>query len=168
MARPLTCVRRICRCIGTRVRTLNINSHRRRLLSAGLLAGAGIAFPGLVPAWARSGSPGLVPDIPALRGEDIALKVGHSRLTVDGRSAHAVSINGTIPAPLIRLREGQNVRIAVTNTLAEDTSIHWHGVLLPFDMDGVPGVSFPGIRPGETFVYEYPILHAGTLPEHPL
>jgi CopA family copper-resistance protein len=67
---------------------------------------------------------------------------------------------------LIRLREGQNVRISVTNTLDEDTSIHWHGVLLPFEMDGVPGVSFPGIRAGETFVYEFPIRHAGTFWYH--
>jgi FtsP/CotA-like multicopper oxidase with cupredoxin domain len=143
-----------------------MNIHRRQLLSAGLLAGAGMAFAGVVPAWARSGSPGLVPELPALAGEDIALKVAHSRFTVNGRSGHAVSINGTIPAPLIRLREGQNVRIAVTNTLDEDTSIHWHGVLLPFHMDGVPGISFPGIRAGETFVYEFPVRHAGTFWYH--
>lgn len=140
--------------------------YRRRLLSAGLRAGAGIAISGLVPAWARSGSPGLIPQMPALSGEDISLKVGHSRFTVNGKTGHAIAINGTIPAPLIRLREGQNVRIAVTNTLDEDTSIHWHGVLVPFDMDGVPGVSFPGIRPGETFVYEFPVRHAGTFWYH--
>src|SRR3546814_6854282 len=70
------------------------------------------------------------------------------------------------PAPLLRLREGRNVRLAVTNTLDEDTSIHWHGVLLPFQMDGVPGVSFPGIRPGETFVYEFPVKQAGTFWYH--
>ncbi len=63
---------------------------------------------------------------------------------------------------LQRLREGQNVRIAVTNTLKEDTSIHWHGLLVPFQMDGVPGVSFPGIKPGETFTYEFPIIQSGT------
>src|SRR3546814_6353637 len=57
-------------------------------------------------------------------------------------------------------------RLAVTNTLDEDTSIHWHGVLLPFQMDGVPGVSFPGIRPGETFVYEFPVKQAGTFWYH--
>src|SRR3546814_2040426 len=82
--------------------------------------------------------------MPTLSGEDIALRIGHSPFTVGGRTGQAVTINGTVPAPLIRLREGQNVRIAVTNTLEEDTSIHWHGVLLPFQMDGVPGVSFPG------------------------
>jgi CopA family copper-resistance protein len=136
------------------------------LLHAALVAGAGLSIPGLFPVWARSGTPGLGPDMPTLTGEDIALTIGNSELTVGGRTGHAVTINGTIPAPLIRLREGQNVRIAITNTLDEDTSIHWHGVLVPFQMDGVPGVSFPGIRPGETFVYEFPIRHAGTFWYH--
>jgi CopA family copper-resistance protein len=75
-------------------------------------------------------------------------------------------VNGTLPAPLIRLREGQTARLSVTNTLDEDTSIHWHGVLLPFHMDGVPGVSFPGIRPGETFEYEFPVIQSGTFWYH--
>jgi CopA family copper-resistance protein len=104
--------------------------------------------------------------MPTLSGEDIALKIGPTPFTVGGRTGHAITINGTLPAPLIRLREGRNVRIAVTNTLDEDTSIHWHGVLLPFQMDGVPGVSFPGIRPRETFVYEFPIRHSGTFWYH--
>jgi CopA family copper-resistance protein len=136
------------------------------LLHAALVAGAGLSIPGLFPVWARSGTPGLGPDMPTLTGEDIALTIGNSEFTVGGRTGHAVTINGTIPAPLIRLREGQNVRIAITNTLDEDTSIHWHGVLVPFQMDGVPGVSFPGIRAGETFVYEFPIRHAGTFWYH--
>jgi CopA family copper-resistance protein len=75
-------------------------------------------------------------------------------------------VNGSLPAPLIRLREGQTARLSVTNTLDEDTSIHWHGVLLPFHMDGVPGVSFPGIRPGETFDYEFPVIQSGTFWYH--
>ena len=105
--------------------------------------------------------------MPTLTGEGIALTIRESDFTVGGRTGRAVTMNGTIPAPLIRLRQGQNVRIAVTNTLDdEETSIHWHGVLVPFQMDGVPGVSFPGIRPGETFVYEFPILHAGTFWYH--
>src|SRR3546814_14848635 len=75
---------------------------------------------------------------------------------------HAVTINGTPPAPLIRLKEGRKVRIAVTNSLKdEDTSIHWHAIILPFQMDGVPGVSFPGLKPGETFVYEFPVPQSG-------
>ena len=127
----------------------------RRTFLAGAL---GASAAGLLPAWAQSGSPGLA----TLSGEDIRLTVGHSTFTVGGRSGHAVTINGTLPAPLVRLREGQNVRIHVSNTLDEDTSIHWHGLILPFQMDGVPGVSFPGIRPRETFTYEFPVRQSGT------
>lgn len=112
-----------------------------------------------MPAWAMSGTGGL----PAtLSGADIRLNIGERHFGTGGRSAHAVAVNGTIPAPLIRLREGQNVRIAVTNSLKEDTSIHWHGLIVPFQMDGVPGISFPGIGPGETFTYEFPVRQSGT------
>ena len=114
----------------------------------------------------QSGTRGLAPAMPTLSGEDIALSIGRTPFAVGGRTGEAVTINGALPAPLIRLREGQNVRIAVTNTLEEDTSIHWHGVLLPFQMDGVPGISFPGIRPGESFFYEFPIRHSGTFWYH--
>lgn len=75
-------------------------------------------------------------------------------------------MNGVLPAPLLRQREGQSVRLSVNHALDEDTSIHWHGVLLPFQMDGVPGISFPGIKPRETFVYEFPIKQSGTFWYH--
>lgn len=135
---------------------------RRNVLAGGAALGGWAALSPLFPAWAQTGSAGTGPDMPTLSGEDIRLTVGHMPFTVGGRSGHAVTINGTLPAPLLRLREGQNVRIAVTNGLNEDTSIHWHGMILPFRMDGVPGVSFPGIRPRETFVYEFPIRQSGT------
>ncbi|MEO5597494.1 MAG: copper resistance system multicopper oxidase, partial [Novosphingobium sp.] len=99
---------------------------------------------------------------PVLSGENIALTIGEHHFGTGGRSAHGVAVNGTVPAPLLRLKEGQRVRIAVTNTLKEQTSIHWHGLLVPFQMDGVPGVSFPGIDPGETFTYDFPVIQAGT------
>jgi CopA family copper-resistance protein len=83
-------------------------------------------------------------------------------MTIDGRESHAIGINGTVPAPLVRLREGQTVRLHVENALDEDSSIHWHGLLVPFQFDGVPGVSFPGIKPRSTFTYEFPIVQAGT------
>jgi CopA family copper-resistance protein len=135
---------------------------RRQLLRGATLAGGGLAASALFPGWAQSATPGLA-TLPTLSGEDIKLTVGHGALKVDGRSGHVVTVNGTVPAPLIRLREGQKVRIAVTNGLKdEDTSIHWHGMLVPFQMDGVPGVSFPGIPPGETFTYEFPIIQSGT------
>ena len=134
---------------------------RRRLLRGATVLGGGLAASALLPAWARSQTPGLTRPA-ALSGEDIRLSIGHSSLKVDGREAHAVAINGEVPGPLIRLTEGQTVRLHVTNTLQEDTSIHWHGLLVPFQMDGVPGVSFPGIKPGETFVYEFPVIQSGT------
>ena len=135
----------------------------RRLLLRGAVAGGGFAaVQGLMPAWAQTGSPGLRTDLPTLTGPNIDLTVGHSPFSVGGRTGHAVTVNGLLPAPLLRLREGQNARLSVTNTLDEDTSIHWHGLLLPFQMDGVPGVSFPGIKPRETFVYEFPVKQSGT------
>jgi CopA family copper-resistance protein len=73
-----------------------------------------------------------------------------------------IGYNGASPGPVMRFKEGENVRIHVTNNLDEMTSIHWHGLILPFTQDGVPGFSFPGIRPGETFTYEFPIVQSGT------
>ncbi len=135
---------------------------RRSLLRAGAVGAAGLGCSGLFPAWAQTGSRGLTPQMPTLSGEDIRLTAGHSPFTVGGRTGHAITLNGVLPAPLIRLREGQNVRIHVENTLDEDTSIHWHGLILPFHMDGVPGISFPGILPRTTFTYEFPIVQNGT------
>lgn len=95
-------------------------------------------------------------------GAVIDLAVGEGPRVVQGRKGHGIAVNGSVPGPLVRLTEGQNVRLNVTNHLAEDTSIHWHGLLLPFQMDGVPGISFPGIKPGQTFSYEFPIRQSGT------
>jgi FtsP/CotA-like multicopper oxidase with cupredoxin domain len=136
----------------------------RRDVLRGATALALSASASLLPAWARSGTPGVAEG--ALAGEHIELSIGHAAIDVDGRKGHGIAINGTIPGPLVRLKEGQTVRLAVTNRLGEDTSIHWHGVIVPFQMDGVPGLSFPGIRPGETFVYEFPVRHAGTFWYH--
>jgi CopA family copper-resistance protein len=134
---------------------------RRALLRAAASLGGGAGAAALFPSWALSAAPGLARP-QALTGEDIRLEIGHSALRFDGRTGHAVTINGTVPGPLIRLREGRNVRLSVVNRLEEDTSIHWHGLLVPFQMDGVPGVSFPGIRAGETFTYEFPVIQSGT------
>jgi CopA family copper-resistance protein len=136
---------------------------RRTLLRGGALGGLGLALPNLFPAWAQTGTHGMVAKaMPTLSGEEIRLTVDHGMFNVDGRAGHAITINGTIPAPLIRLREGQNVRLVVDNRLDEDTSIHWHGLIVPFQMDGVPGISFPGIRARSTFTYEFPLRQSGT------
>jgi CopA family copper-resistance protein len=123
-----------------------------------LAAGGAIAVTPWLPAWAQPVSAGL----PTVSGPDIQLTIARQMLTVDGRQSHAIGINGTIPGPLIRLKEGEHARLHVTNRLDEDSSIHWHGLLLPFHMDGVPGVSFPGIAPGATFTYDFPVRQSGT------
>jgi CopA family copper-resistance protein len=143
----------------------NLMDRRRLLAGSGSLA-ASFALAPLFPAWAQSGTAGASSGN-VLSGGDISLSIAEGHFATGGRSAHhAVMVNGMLPAPLIRLREGDTVRLSVTNRLSEQSSIHWHGLLLPFNMDGVPGVSFPGIDPGETFVYEFPLLHTGTFWYH--
>jgi CopA family copper-resistance protein len=134
---------------------------RRQFLRQAGLASGGLALPWM-PAWAQPVSAGIAAPLPVLAGPEVELTVAHRMMTVDGRPSHAIAINGTVPAPLIRLREGQNARLKVINRLDEDTSIHWHGLLLPFQMDGVPGISFPGIPARSTFTYEFPVIQAGT------
>ncbi len=132
---------------------------RRNLIRSSAGIAALTALP--MPTWA-SGVPHARKGHDELSGEDIHLTIDRTHFETGGRSGHAVTVNGTIPGPLIRLREGQDVRLHVTNNLDEDSSIHWHGLLLPFQYDGVPGISFPGIRPGETFTYRFPVRQAGT------
>ena len=127
----------------------------RRAVGLGVLSGLGLRPRSL---WA-------VVDAPAPRPAERAeyyLTVDRHGVSVGGSRREAVTIDGVIPGRLLRLREGEEAVIHVTNALDEDTSIHWHGILLPFDQDGVPGVSFPGIRPGETFTYRFPVRQAGT------
>jgi CopA family copper-resistance protein len=134
---------------------------RRALLRAAAAAGGGLAAASCYPAWAQSGTAG-VPQLPTLAGEEIALTIARRMMTIDGRPSHAVAVNGTVPAPVLRLREGQRLRVAVRNDLDEESSIHWHGLLVPSAMDGVPGVSFPGIPARSTFTYDFPVIQSGT------
>ena len=138
-----------------------VQLSRRTLIRSTAALAAVSAHP--MPAWARGQSLGHARNgFGEVSGEDIELTIGNHHFSTGGRSGHAVAVNGTVPGPLVRLREGRNVRLNVTNNLAEDSSIHWHGLLVPFQFDGVPGVSFPGIRPGERFTYEFPIRQSGT------
>ena len=97
-----------------------------------------------------------------LSGTVIDLAIAETPFRLESHTAPAITINGTIPGPVIRLKEGQPATLRVTNRLNEDTSIHWHGLLLPPAMDGVPGVSFAGIEPGATFTYRFPVRQSGT------
>lgn len=135
---------------------------RRTLLRGAALTGGTAALSAWFPAWAQPVSAGIARPLTTVSGTDISLRIAHQMMMIDGRESHAIGINGTVPAPLIRLKEGTTVRLSVTNDLDEDSSIHWHGLLVPFQMDGVPGVSFPGIKPRSTFTYEFPIQQAGT------
>jgi FtsP/CotA-like multicopper oxidase with cupredoxin domain len=135
--------------------------RRRAFLQRGAAGGA-LAAGAWFPAWAQSLSSGIPAPVPVVSGGDITLRIARQAMTIDGRASRAIGINGTVPGPLIRLREGQLARLRVINDLDEDSSIHWHGLLVPAAMDGVPGVSFPGIRPRSTFLYEFPVRQSGT------
>jgi CopA family copper-resistance protein len=135
---------------------------RREFIHGCTTIGGSLALQSVLPAWARSGAQTNLAGLTTLTGTEFDLNVASAQSTVDGRSTRSVLINGHLPAPLLRWREGDNVTLRVTNNLDVDTSIHWHGVLLPYQMDGVPGVTFPGIKPRQTFVYEFPIRQAGT------
>jgi CopA family copper-resistance protein len=119
-----------------------------------------------VPGWARGQSltapAHLRTGFGELSGPSIDLTIGEGHRMVEGRAGHGVAVNGSVPGPLIRLKEGTTVRLNVRNTLSEESSIHWHGLLVPFHLDGVPGVSFPGIAPGATFTAEFPVRQSGT------
>jgi FtsP/CotA-like multicopper oxidase with cupredoxin domain len=123
-----------------------------------------------VPDWARGANmamphgtgPLLRAGFDEVRGPAIDLSIGAGHRMIEGRSGHGIAVNGSVPGPLLRLREGEDIEITVHNTLVEDSSIHWHGLLLPFQYDGVPGVSFPGIAPGKSFTYRFKVRQAGT------
>ncbi|HSO71154.1 MAG TPA: multicopper oxidase domain-containing protein [Thermodesulfobacteriota bacterium] len=90
------------------------------------------------------------------------LTIAQQEVNITGRPTWGMTINGGIPGPTLYFREGDTARIHVHNRMKEDTSIHWHGMLVPPNMDGVPYVSFPPIQPGATFTYEFPIRQSGT------
>ncbi len=133
----------------------------RRRFVQGLAAGGVLAA---TPSWLQAAvkSATALGSAPVLTGRDIDLVIAETPVNFTGVSRMATTINGSIPAPTLRLREGDDVTIHVTNRLPIPTSIHWHGILLPFQMDGVPGISFKGIAPGETFVYRFKLRQSGT------
>ena len=136
---------------------------RRQVLKGGAALGLGSAAAmGLTPAWANPWGRTNVYAQGVEEGPEISLAIRRESIPIDGQEAHPISINGTSPGPLIRLKEGQDAVLRVTNLLDESTSIHWHGLILPPEMDGVPGVSFAGIAPGETFTYRFPVRQNGT------
>ena len=146
----------------------SIDNDRRRLLIALAGTGALAGLESLLPSYARGEALSSQSGVAALvaggspRPVSLDLDVRRERVAIAGGLGSGITINRSIPAPLIELWEGQTARLRIHNHLDEDTSIHWHGLLLPFEMDGVPGVSFPGIAPGESFEAAFPVRQSGT------
>ena len=99
---------------------------------------------------------------PTLSGKHFDLTIDSRPVNFTGKRSVSTAVNGSVPGPILRWREGDAVTIAVTNRLKTPTSIHWHGIRLPAGMDGVPGLSYPGIAPGKTFHYRIPVEQSGT------
>lgn len=134
---------------------------RRSFVQALTAAGVGAVFCDSTTAYAAVGQTPETLGQNAARG-GIDLVIRRQKLNIGGRETSATTVNGSVPGPLLRFRDGENVTIRVKNELQETSSIHWHGLLVPTDMDGVPGVSFPGIKPGETFTYNFKLRQSGT------
>ncbi|MEQ7780283.1 copper resistance system multicopper oxidase [Xanthomonas hortorum] len=143
-----------------------LHKPSRRRFVQGLAAGGAAVSLGLWPksSWALKG-PG---NSNVLSGTEFDLTIGETPMNFTGRTRPAITVNGSIPAPLLRWREGTTVNLRVSNALPADsihgheTSIHWHGILLPANMDGVPGLSFAGIHRGETYHYRFTVKQGGT------
>ncbi|MGJ7515577.1 copper resistance system multicopper oxidase [Pseudomonas baetica] len=138
---------------------MHSNTSRRTfvkgLAAGGLLGGLGLWR---TPVWAIT-SPG---EPQVLAGSDFELFIGETAVNITGNPRTAMTINGSLPGPLLRWREGDTVTLRVKNRLKDSTSIHWHGILLPANMDGVPGLSFKGIEPGGVYVYQFKVRQNGT------
>lgn len=137
----------------------DVNYRRRRLITslgaAGTIAGLGLSsrYAHALPS---------SDDAKILTGTEFDLEITQAPVDITGVTTIATIINGQLPGPTLYWREGDTVTLRVTNRLAETTSIHWHGILLPTEMDGVPGLSFDGIAPGQTFVYRFQVKQSGT------
>lgn len=128
---------------------------RRRQFVTGLASGLGLAAAGFS---LRAGAS----QREQLTGTRFDLHIGETLVNFTGKQRRAITVNNQLPAPTLRWREGERVTLRVTNHLKVDTSIHWHGIILPTGMDGVPGLSFAGIKPGQTFTYSFDVNQSGT------
>jgi CopA family copper-resistance protein len=138
------------------VRTLSRRRFVQGLVAGGVLAGLDLWR------WPRVARGAAARAQEVLTGSEFALTIDEVPVNMTGYRRRAVAMNGSIPGPVLRWREGDTVTVAVMNRLSEDTSIHWHGIRTPANMDGVPGLSFPGIAPNEAFVYRFLVPQSGT------
>jgi len=143
-----------------------VSVPRRRfvqgLAMGGVYAAMGLGSRSLLAAVMRQQNPTV------LSGTRFDLSIAEQAVNFTGVAGKATTVNGSLPAPILRWREGDEVTLRVTNMLPESSSIHWHGIVLPSAMDGVPDISdgFRGIAPGETFTYRFPVQQSGTFWYH--
>jgi CopA family copper-resistance protein len=146
----------------SRLPPVTLNRSRRRFVQG--LAGGALAIASARQfGWAAAADSAASGDARAvLSGTDFNLVIGASPVNFTGQPGIATAVNGQVPAPLLRWREGDVITLRVSNRLSAPSSIHWHGMIVPADMDGVPGLSFDGIAPGATYVYRFKVNQAGT------
>jgi len=132
-------------------------NRRRFMLGTAAAAGAFSAV-----RWPRGRALAAPSRTPVLSGSEFQLEIGPTPINITGQPRIATAVNGQVPGPILRWREGDTVTLAVSNRLSVPSSIHWHGIRAPSPMDGVPGLSFNGIAPGETFIYRFPVHQSGT------
>jgi len=143
------------------ISVLDSRSMSRRRFVTGIAAGSAFLGLGLGSGLSMASSTNRLGPT-TIKGDHIDLNIAYEPVNFTGKTRMATAINGSVPAPILRWREGDRVTIRVTNNLAEDSSIHWHGIILPTGMDGVPGLSFGGIKPGNTFEYQFDLNQSGT------
>ncbi len=148
--------------MGFKKSSQQVSTPRRRFVQGLIAGGVLAAFPSVLHAASSLVAGTITGTVPELSGKVIDLVIDESPVNFTGVVRMATTINGSIPAPTLRLKEGDDVTIRVTNKLSVPSSIHWHGIILPYQMDGVPGISFKGIMPGETFVYKFKLQQSGT------
>jgi CopA family copper-resistance protein len=140
-----------------------LDQARRRLVKgltvSGLIASSGLA---VFPKRGRTQSLPTLAGPTTLSGTEFDLVLGETPNNFSGRTVTTTAVNGSVPAPTLRWREGTTVTLRVHNQLPTSSSIHWHGILLPYHLDGVPGISFAGIPAGEIFTYQFPVRQSGT------
>jgi FtsP/CotA-like multicopper oxidase with cupredoxin domain len=142
--------------------TSTVLSRSRRRFVQGLAGGALAIISARRFGWAAAAEPRTAGDSGALSGAEFNLEIGALAVNFTGQPGMATVVNGRLPAPLLRWREGDVITLRVSNRLSAPSSIHWHGIIVPADMDGVPGLSFEGIGPGATYVYRFKVNQSGT------
>lgn len=143
-------------------RAYSLSRRRFVLGTSAAVAGGGLSLTQQAISQEKVSSITFSDDTPVLSGTNFDLVIDYQTVNFTGSQRRAITVNGSLPAPTLRWKQGDTVTINITNKLDVDSSLHWHGMILPTEMDGVPGLSFDGIKPGETFTYRFKVQQSGT------